>query len=48
MVMQIKLIVVVVNYHTRNMTPSYTSPLGTNFRPQPLTNQGNVDISVIC
>ena len=22
------------NYHTRNMTPSYTSLLGTNFRPQ--------------
>ena len=36
------------NYHTRNMTPGYTSLLGTNFRPQPLTNQRNVEISVIC
>ena len=27
--------VIYSNYHTRNMTPSYTSLLGTNFRSQP-------------
>ena len=27
--------VIYSNYHTRSMTPSYTSLLGTNFRPQP-------------
>jgi len=32
--------VIYSNYHTRNMTPSYTSLLGTNFRPKPFYKSG--------